>query len=71
MPAPTDSPSQSNPPEKNSSRVGAGFLWGLFIMLALVIVVPLVLAVTGIVNVSAQKSFGPIDSGNPFPQSRS
>ncbi|MBI1369756.1 MAG: hypothetical protein GC162_14005 [Planctomycetes bacterium] len=49
----------------------SGLVWGMLIMLAVVIVLPLIVAATGIINVSAQQSFGPIDSFLGYASSRS
>jgi mono/diheme cytochrome c family protein len=54
---------------RNTSR--KGFWRGMITMLILVIVVPLLVAALGIVNVSAQGSWGPLDPLLDFASSRS
>lgn len=64
--------SKSNPATPNhSNRFASGFRWGLLSMLIAVMVLPLIIAVTGFVNVSAQHSFGPIDALLGFASDRS
>lgn len=40
----------------------SGLIWGILIALAVMILVPLVVAALGVVDVSAQRSFGPVDT---------
>jgi mono/diheme cytochrome c family protein len=50
---------------------GRSALYGALIMLGVVVLVPLIVAATGVISVSAQRSLGPIDAFLDFASSRS
>jgi mono/diheme cytochrome c family protein len=60
-PSPSDPSPEAASTRCQSSRFRAGLISGLFIMLALVVIIPLVIGASGFVNVSAQGSWGPLD----------
>jgi mono/diheme cytochrome c family protein len=54
-----------------SRRFRSGLVCGLLIMLVAVVLLPLIVAATGMINVSAQHSFGPIDTFLGYASKRS